>query len=148
MPDQPAPDAPRRDHPILFANVESTGSFIRDTVIGGCLHRGVSYRELQEIGAVHLCVDGNRVTAHVDRYSPLNHRGRGRFRYSLAGVLAHWLEDVVKRCARRVLGRAGGDRCRLSCEVVWVPDDEVDDDRGRLELECRVVGDEHDCDAA
>lgn len=115
--------------PRLFANLDAGGRFVRDTAVGGFLHRrAVSYRERQAFDGVHLCVEGNRVTAHVDQYSPLNLAGRGRLRYSLPGMVAHWSEDVVRRCVRRLLGRARADHCRLDCGIEWVPDDELGDD--------------------
>lgn len=111
--------------PTLFADIESTGRFVRDTSMGGMLHHGTrSYRELRAVDAVHLCVDGNRVTAHVDQVSPLNLRRGGRFRYSVAAVVAHAVEDVGRRGVRRLMGRATNEHCHLDCEIVWVDDDD------------------------
>jgi hypothetical protein len=100
------------------------GPFVRDTAFGGILHpRAVSFRELRPVDSAHVCIRGTRVTAHVDRFSPLNVRG-GLLRYSPLGVLAHYVEDVLGRALRRLTGRAANDTCHLDCDIVWVDDDE------------------------
>lgn len=113
----------------IFADLESNGRFVKDTPVGGMLHRrSVSYRELRQLDSVHVTVDGTRVSAHVDRVSPLNVKRGGRFRYSLAGVLVHWVDDVGGRAVRRLFGRSAHDDCHLDCDIAWVDDDCVDVD--------------------
>src|SRR5205085_1946680 len=57
----------------LAQTLEASGRYRRDTRLGGILHgRKVSMREVAPEDSVHLVMEGNRLHAHVDRYSPLN----------------------------------------------------------------------------
>ena len=117
----------RHDHP-LFSQLEANGRFHRDSRLGRLFHPGtVSYREISATDSVHLSVTGeNRVSVHVDRVSPLLVRAGGRARYSVCRAVAHnatVLADVVGRLVRR---QPSDHRCHLDCEIVWVPDDELD----------------------
>jgi len=110
--------------------LEGTGRYRRDTRLGGILHwRKVSLREVEPEDSVHLVMDGNRLHAHVDRHSPLNFEGRRRWQYSLPGVVAHNLADVVADGFRALVGRRR-DHCEFTCERVWVDDG---DDAAALE---------------
>ncbi|MGH9224674.1 MAG: hypothetical protein ACRD2W_13055 [Acidimicrobiales bacterium] len=112
----------------LFQELESSGRFHRDSRLGRLFHPGtVSYREISEIDSVHLSVTSeNRVSVHVDRVSPLLVSKGGQARYSLCRAVAHnatVLAEVVCRLVRR---QPSVHRCHLDCEIVWVPDDDLD----------------------
>lgn len=95
----------------------------RDSRLGGILHPGkISFREASARDSLHVLIDGNRVSAHVDRFSPLHRRGEGDCRYSWPRVVAHNIAFLVDDMSRRVRGHRGNHRCNLECEVVWVDD--------------------------
>ena len=111
--------------PLALARaLEASGRFRRDTGLGGIFHRGkLSYRELCDKDSLHVLIDGRRVSAHVDRVSPLSCRPDGSARYSLGRVLVHNLTGMAADLARLARWRPGRQRCNLDCEVVWVDDD-------------------------
>jgi len=123
--DAASPPAERRfsvqlDALDLAQALESTGRYRRDTRLGGILHgRKTSLREVAPEDSVHLVMHGNRLHAHVDRYSPLNCEGHRRWQYSLPAVVVHNLADVVADGFRALIGRRR-DNCEFSCERVWV----------------------------
>ncbi len=115
-----------RNPPALFQDLEASGRFRRDTPLGAIFHRGkLSLREVSPSDSLHVIVDGNRLSLHVDQVCPLDCEAEGRTRYSLARVVTHNLSDVVTTLGRRIRGRHRRHRCQLECEVVWVEDDEV-----------------------
>lgn len=104
------------------AALERTGRYRRDTRLGRILHPGhVSVREVCPSASVHLAFRGNRVTAHVDRHSPLNCGSRRRSHYSVVAVAVHNVADVIVATLRALAGRRR-DRCEFTCERVWVED--------------------------
>lgn len=112
----------------MFEQLETSGEFHRDTRLGRIFHPGTtSYRQLSATDSVHLAVTcDNRVSVHVDRVSPLLLRAGSRARYSLSRAIAHnatHLAEVVGRLVRR---EQSAHRCQLDCEIVWVPDEELD----------------------
>ncbi len=113
---------------VVFAGLAESGRFMRDTRLGGMFHRGkVSLREVCRKDSLHVSVSAdNRVSVHVDRYSPLAERMRGNhLRYSPVRVLVHnagVVADVVLSALRR---RRGLQRCELECGRVWVDDEGV-----------------------
>ena len=114
----------------LVRALESDPRFRRDTVLGGIFHLGkISFREVSACDSLHIVIDGNRVSAHVDRISPLNCKPRGARQYSWLGVLAHNLADMTADLARRIGGRHGQQRCTLDCDVVWVEDEDPVEER-------------------
>lgn len=117
----PADEFVTRDPLRLRGALERSGRFRRDTTLGGIFHQGkISLREVCRTDSLHITIDGNRISAHVDRISPLNCRPGARSQYSLAAVLAHNLAGLGAELARRIRGRHGRHRCQLECEVVWV----------------------------
>ncbi len=116
------------DPAVVFAGLVENGRFMRDTRLGGMFHRGkVSLREVCRKDSLHVSVGpDNRVSVHVDRYSPLAERLRGnRIRYSPVRVLVHnagMVADLVLSTLRR---RRGLQRCELECGRVWVDDEGV-----------------------
>lgn len=122
---EPPPDTPLR------RALEGSRQFRRDSAIGGILHLGkASYRELAPIDAVHITIDGSRISAHVDDVSPVKQWADGRSRYSGIRVLVHNILGIASEVGRRIRGYGGQQRCNLDCEVVWVDDD------GTIELRC------------
>lgn len=113
-----------RDTLDLMTALDKDGRFHRDSWAGAILHPGkVSYREVSPVDSLHILIDGNHVSAHVDDVSPLVVRPDGTIRYAWGRVVAHNVAHVVADVARRLHGRHGEHRCHLHCEAVWVDDD-------------------------
>ncbi len=117
----------------LFGSLDADGRFHRDNAIGRIFHPGaLSFREIRDSDSLHVAVlPGNRVSVHVDRYSPLLVRADGKCRYSLARALLHNLAVATEAVAGLVLRRPHRSRCQLDCEIVWVPDEDEDAVKGR-----------------
>ncbi|MGH9182245.1 MAG: hypothetical protein ACRDZ9_00195 [Acidimicrobiales bacterium] len=112
----------------LFGELEASGRFHRDSRLGGMFHPGkVSFREVTPTDSVHVVIEGNRVSTHVDRVSPLGIRKSGHpCRYSLPRILLHNLSGMFDHLVLFLRGRLGQQRCQLTCEPVWEDDqDEV-----------------------
>ncbi|MFP5376793.1 MAG: hypothetical protein ACLGIO_08440 [Acidimicrobiia bacterium] len=108
------------DRAALFRELESSRRFHRDRVIGRVFHPGaVSFRENVRNNSLHIIIEGNRVSAHVDRVSPLDPRPERRSRYALGRVALHNLSGMAADLVRVVRGRQGDHRCELDCE--WAP---------------------------
>ncbi|MGH9127301.1 MAG: hypothetical protein ACRDZ8_21650 [Acidimicrobiales bacterium] len=106
--------------------IEGSQRFRCDTPIGRIFHAGTSsYREMAPVNAVHITLDGNRISAHVDEVSPLTKDIRGRTHYSLARAFVHTFYALEGDLGRRLRRNNGGQRCNLDCEMVWVDDDAV-----------------------
>jgi len=102
----------------LLKALDANPAFRRDSFLGGIFHLGkISYRETSPVDSVHIVIDGNRVSAHVDDISPLRMRADGSSRYAWGRVLAHNLLVVMSDAGRRVRGLHGRQRCQLRCEV-------------------------------
>ena len=109
----------------LISALEANASFRRDSFWGGILHPGkVSYREIADTDSLHILIDGNRVSAHVDEISPLQFCADGTVRYSLHRVVAHNVAVARGDLMRRLRGTHGRQRCNMACEVVWVDDED------------------------
>jgi HAD superfamily hydrolase (TIGR01490 family) len=102
------------DDPVaLLRELEESGRFRRDTRLGAIFHRGqVSLREVSPTHSLHITVGkGNKVTAHVDRYSPLAvNQPEQLARYALHRVAAHNAAGIVGELARLIPGRARARR--------------------------------------
>lgn len=88
------------DPVALLRELEASGRFRRDSRLGAIFHRGqVSLREVSPTHSLHITVGkGNRVTAHVDRYSPLAARQPEQIaRYAFHRVAAHNVAVVAGR---------------------------------------------------
>lgn len=110
----------------LFRALERSARFRRDTRLGGIFHSGkISFRELAPTDCLHIVIDGNRVSAHVDEISPLDFGQDASVRYSLGRVLVHNLSGARSELIRRLAGTSGAQRCHMACDVVWVDDDEA-----------------------
>ena len=110
----------------LMKALEADPAFRRDSLLGGIFHPGkASYRETSPTDSVHIVIDGDRVSAHIDEVSPLRIRPDGSSRYAWGRVLAHNVLVVLGDAARRVRGQRGAQRCDLRCQVEWFEGDAV-----------------------
>ena len=95
------------DPAALLRELEASGRFRRDTRLGAIFHRGqISLREVSPTHSLHITVGkGNKVSAHVDRYSPLaNHQPEQLARYALHRVAAHNVAGIASELARLIPG--------------------------------------------
>ena len=103
----------------LAAALESTGRFHRDTGLGRFLRRGkISLRELSSTDSLHVVIDGEDVSAHVDRVSPLKRRRDGSARYTLPRVVAHNVAGAHADLTRLLLRRSRREVCVVDVEVL------------------------------
>ncbi len=120
----PAPESSDQtigDPVALLHHLHVSGRFHRDGPFGRVFHRGtVSLRENVPTDSLHVSVDGNHVSAHVDGVSPLTD-GPGRSRYSLRRALLHNVAGMAHDAIWLLRGREGDHSCRLDCE--WVTDE-------------------------
>ncbi|MDQ6798118.1 MAG: hypothetical protein M3011_08905, partial [Actinomycetota bacterium] len=125
----PAPGAADGTYAGLFQNLAPDGRFRRDSRLGRLFHpRTVSYREARATDSVHLVVNDDKVSVHIDRFSPLAVQGTTSWRrYAPVRMLAHGLVDVVGEITS-VLRRRHEHPHELVCERVWVDDDADPDD--------------------
>jgi len=120
------PLADRRDGTTacdLIQALDANPRFRRDSLLGGIFHLGkISYREVTPADSLHILIDGDTVSAHVDSVSPLVVRADGSSRYSWGRVMAHNLLVLISDVGRRVKGQHGSQRCNLRCQTEWVDD--------------------------
>lgn len=112
-------------HAMDFAHLQSTGRFVRDSVLGGMFHAGkVSLREDSSKESLHMSLgQDNRVSIHIDRFSPLAERRAGSRRgYSVGRVILHNVGIVVDYVILFFHRRFGEQRCELECEQVCTDD--------------------------
>ncbi|MBW3556301.1 MAG: hypothetical protein KY454_05085 [Actinobacteria bacterium] len=109
------------DDPVsAFAALESDGRFRRDTGIGRIFHaRSLSLREVSRASSLHISITGNRISAHVDRFSPLGRGARGMARYSLRSIAVHNAAGMAEDLVRLFRGRQGHHRSHLDCQWLW-----------------------------
>ena len=121
-------DVLEHSHPLTFAALQASGRFHRDTRLGGMFHAGkVSLREHSHRRSLHVSLgEGNRVSVHIDRFSPLAKARDGTpVRYSLLRVIAHNVGIVVDYLVLFVSRRFGEQRCELECEQICTDDHDV-----------------------
>ena len=124
----PAGERSEHIHPMEFADLQSSGRFVRDTRVGGMFHAGqVPLREDCLKDSLHVSIGpDNRVSVHIDRFSPLAERRPGRRRaYSVRLVLLHNGRIIVDYVTLVVHRRFGEQRCELVCERVCDDDHDV-----------------------
>jgi NRPS condensation-like uncharacterized protein len=145
----PGPTPPDASDPVaLLRDLEGSGRFHRDSGLGRLFHAGrISLRENQPTDSLHLVIEGNRISAHVDRVSPLGPRQAARFRYSMRRAAAHNAAGMAQDLVRLLRGRQGDHRCRLDCEWTWDPahsvpkaEDLLEPTSWTLRLEAQVEG--------
>lgn len=117
------------DDPVgLCRHIEATGRFRRDSWLGRLFHPGkVSYRESVPKGSLHIVVDGNRVSVHKDRHSPLNFDDSTGFHYSFSRTVAHNLSGMAEDFVGLLRGMAGNDSQVSSFEPIEVDDQVIDE---------------------
>lgn len=94
--------------------LEHSDRFRRDTKFGRVFHRGkVSFREESATDSLHVVIDGNHVSAHIDRVCPLDLDPEDSAHYSWAGVLAHNRSGMADDVARLLGWRH--QRCDVGC---------------------------------
>jgi len=99
------------DPAALIQELEASGRFRRDTRLGSLFHRGqVSLREVSPAHSLHITIgQGNRVSAHVDRFSPLaTSQPEQRARYALHRIAAHNVAGVAGDLVRLIPGNRRG----------------------------------------
>jgi len=108
----------------LLKALDADPAFRRDSLLGGIFHLGkASYRETSPTDSVHIVIDGNKVSAHIDEVSPLRIMPDGSSRYAWGRVLAHNLLVVLGDAGRRLRGQPAR-RCTLHCDVEWTEDED------------------------
>ena len=114
--------SPRATSPVtepLAAALDADDRFHRDTGLGRIYHPGkLSYRELSPTDSLHIVIDGDHLSAHVDRVSPLKCRRDGSIGYSWTRVLFHNVAGVGGHLARYVDRRPRSRRCDIQYELV------------------------------
>jgi NRPS condensation-like uncharacterized protein len=110
-----------QDPVALLRHLDESGHFHRDGPLGRVFHRGmVSLRENVETDSLHISVDGNHLSAHVDVVSPMAADGDGPSRYSVRQAAMHNVHGMAQDVIWLVRGRQGDHSCVLDCE--WVSD--------------------------
>lgn len=123
---EPAADV-AHSHPFDFGDLLASGRFHRDSRLGGMFHAGkVSLREDSPRRSLHVSLgQGNRVSVHIDRFSPLAKRRAGApARYSFLRVVVHNVGILVDYAVLFVSRRFGQQRCELECEQICTDDHE------------------------
>ncbi|HUP71134.1 MAG TPA: hypothetical protein VM142_15170 [Acidimicrobiales bacterium] len=101
----------------MLRSLVASGRFHLDTGFGRMFHPGkISLRENVPTNSLHILVDDNRVSAHVDLVSPLGLRPRPSSRYATGRIAAHNLSGMAADVVRLLRGRQGDHRCELACE--------------------------------
>ncbi len=112
------------DPGTLLRALENSERFRRDTGLGAIYHPGkLSFREVRPTDSMHIIIDGDRISAHIDDISPFKCQPDGTARYSLSRIVAHNLSGMSADLVRLVRGRSGQQRCKLECEQVWVDEE-------------------------
>ncbi len=123
-----APQLTTPDPEALVEALENSGRFRRDTNLGSIFHRRkASFREICPRHSLHIVVDGNEVSAHVDEVSPLNCDEESESHYSVGRIVAHNLSGIRSDVARRVRGRHGQHFCTLQNLTVHLNDEAITD---------------------
>ena len=118
-------------HAVDFAQLQTTGRFVRDSRLGGVFHAGkVSLREDSPKEGLHVSLGpDNRVSVHIDRFSPLGKHRAGRRRgYSVHRVILHNVGIVVDYVTLFFHRRFGEQRCELTCEQLCADDHDDEGD--------------------
>ncbi len=110
-----------QDPVALLRHLDESGRFHRDGRLGRVFHSGmVSLRENIEQDSLHISVDGNHLSAHVDVVSPMATDSDGPSRYSVRQAAMHNLHGMAQDAIWLLRGRQGDHSCVLDCE--WVSD--------------------------
>lgn len=117
------------DDPVgLCRHIEATGRFRRDTWFGSLFHPGkVSYRESVPKGSLHILIDGNLVSIHKDRHSPLSFSDNTGFHYSFWRTVAHNLSGMAEDVVGLLRGISANSNQVSSYEPIEVGEHVVDE---------------------
>lgn len=108
----------------LMRTLEHRGRLHRDRPLGRVFHPGkVSFRETRPGNSLHLSVDDNRLSAHVDLVSPLKLEPERASRYSLLRVASHNVTGMAGDVVRLLRGRQGDHTYELDFEFSWAAGD-------------------------
>jgi len=136
-----------QDPVALLRHLDASGRFHRDGRLGRIYHPGtVSLRENVATDSLHVSVDGNHLSAHVDGISPLAAQSPGPSRYAVHRVLLHNVYGAAQDLVWVLRGRQGDHSCVLDCE--WIAEGkrrsppllDPKDTRWSVQLEARVAG--------
>ena len=95
----------------FLEELERSGRFHRDRGIGRIFHPGaVSYRETVPENCLHLVVEDGRISAHVDRFSPIRFTRDGVARYSFWRIAVHNISGMIKDALAALAGGRRSDR--------------------------------------
>ncbi len=131
--DPGATDGSVTDVVAILLRLDASERFHRDSGIGRLFHPGqLSLRENVPSSSLHVVIEANRVSAHVDRVSPLGGK-TGPSRYSVRRAVAHNLVGMAEDLVGLLRGRQGDHRCELDCE--WASGDAESDANGAGLLE-------------
>ncbi|MDQ3354983.1 MAG: hypothetical protein M3507_11020 [Actinomycetota bacterium] len=123
----------------LVRRLDASDCFCRDTKAGRLYHpKETSFREITSRDSLHVTVrEGNTVTTHIDRHSPLARRqSGGECRYSPLRIAAHNVTGAVGDLLRLTIGRRESPADHL------VDDQAVSETVTSKEVAGEVVGDE------
>lgn len=116
-----SPPSEIADLAAFLRSLEASGRFHRDNAVGRVFHPGaVSYREAVAEDSVHIVVEDGRVTAHVDRYSPVRFTKDGVARYAFFRITVHNVAGTVKDVISLPRGIHSGERCPTAGETLEV----------------------------
>lgn len=105
----------------MVDDLEADGRFHRDKGIGRIFHPGkTSYREAATENSLHVILDRDGVSAHIDRFSPLGFNKRWGARYPLWRVITH----NVGGMARDIMRLLGGARGRRRVNLAYASNDD------------------------
>ncbi len=103
----------------LTRALDHSHRFHRDTGFGRIFHPGkVSFREIAPTDSLHLIIDKDRLSAHVDRISPLKCRNDGSACYSWSRIIAHNLAGVGGDVTRVLRRRTSPRRATFALAVI------------------------------
>ena len=104
------------DPVAYFRRLVSSGRFHRDSGFGRIYHPGsVSLRENAPADSLHIVVNGDHISAHVDKVSPLGEKPG----YSFQRTALHNVVGAAQDLVRLLRGRKGDHRSHLDCAWVW-----------------------------
>lgn len=110
-------------HPdVLVRALEAHPQFRRDTSIGAIFHRGkISFRQVAARDSLHITIEGDRISSHIDRISPLNCNPDEASHYSVRSIAAHNLTGMVEDVVGWARGPQRFRRHRRNEQVTLVP---------------------------
>lgn len=110
------------DPAVLVRVLDAHPQFRRDTSLGAIFHRGkISFRQVAARDSLHITIEGDQVSTHIDRVSPLNCNPEQPSHYSARKIAAHNLTGMVEDVVGWARGPERFRRHRRNDQVVLVP---------------------------